>query len=72
MKKETLVECTGIVIETLPNAMFKVKLINEKIINTYISGKIRKNYIKISKGDNVTVQYSCYDDTKGRIIYRNN
>ena len=69
-EKENLNNLEGIVTETLPNATFKVKLLTGKIVNAHISGKIRKNYIKISKGDLVTVQFSRYDCEKGRITYR--
>ncbi len=68
--KENLNDFEGTVIEMLPNATFKVKLLSGKTINAYISGKMRKNYIKISKGDSVTVQFSRYDSETGRIIYR--
>jgi len=75
MGKDTeTIEVTGIVIEPLPNATFKVKLNDESyegmIINAHLSGKMRMNYIKILPGDNVTVELSTYDLTKGRITYR--
>jgi len=70
MNKENILEFKGIVIESLPNATFKVKLENNHIINAHISGKIRKNYIRILVGDSVIVEVSPYDLTKGRIIYR--
>lgn len=70
-KKENLFELDGVVVEMLPNANFKVELTNSSIINAHLSGKMRKNYIKISKGDKVTVQFSTYDTKKGRIIFRN-
>ncbi len=76
MKKEkkknikNVIELKGIVIESLPNATFKVKLENEHIINAHISGKMRKNYIRILIGDSVIVEITPYDLTKGRIIYR--
>lgn len=60
----------GVIIETLPNAMFKVKLDNGHEILAHISGKMRMNYIKILVGDKVTVELSPYDLTKGRITYR--
>lgn len=60
----------GLVIESLPNAMFRVQLENRYVILAHISGKIRRNYIKILVGDRVTVELSPYDLTKGRIIYR--
>ncbi|MCA9278511.1 MAG: translation initiation factor IF-1 [Phycisphaeraceae bacterium] len=61
------------VIEAMPNAMFKVELPNEQktIILAYMSGKMRKHYIRITPGDTVTVELSPYDLTKGRITYRN-
>ena len=64
------IKVEGKVIEALPNAMFKVKLDSGQEILCYISGKIRLNYIKILAGDNVTVEISPYDLTKGRIIRR--
>ncbi|BBA84973.1 translation initiation factor IF-1 [Candidatus Nardonella dryophthoridicola] len=69
MKKKN--EFKGIIIDTLPNTNFKVKLENGHIITAYISGKIRKNYIKILTGDKVTVELTSYDINKGRIIFRN-
>ncbi len=71
MIKENAVEMDGIVIETLPSTSFKVKLNNGHIINAHISGRMRKNYIRILTGDRVTVQITGYDLTKGRIIFRN-
>ncbi|BBA85169.1 translation initiation factor IF-1 [endosymbiont of Sipalinus gigas] len=65
------IEMKGIVINTLPNMKFKVKLENGNIIIAYISGKIRKNFIKILIGDKVTVEITPYDLSKGRIIFRN-
>ncbi|MGD6858614.1 MAG: translation initiation factor IF-1 [Enterobacteriaceae bacterium] len=65
------IEAKGIVIETLPNTTFKVKLENNNIILAYISGKIRKNYIRILTGDSVTVELTPYDKNRGRIIFRN-
>lgn len=72
MKKESVMEFKGIVIESLPNATFKVKLENNYIIIAHISGRMRKNYIRILTGDSVIVEVSPYDLTKGRIIYRAN
>ncbi|ATX33468.1 translation initiation factor IF-1 [Candidatus Carsonella ruddii] len=63
-------EMEGVVINTMPNATFKVKLENGFLINSYISGKIRKNFIKIMIGDRVKILISYYDLTKGRIIHR--
>lgn len=70
MPKEDQIEMKGTVLETLPNTIFKVKLDNDHIVTAHISGKIRKNYIRILRGDRVTVQLTPYDLTKGRIIYR--
>lgn len=70
MPKEETIEVQGTVIDTLPNAMFKVKLENGQIILAYVSGKIRMHFIKILPGDKVTVELSPYDLTKGRITYR--
>jgi translation initiation factor IF-1 len=70
MKKEDVVEFKGTVIESLPNATFKVKLENNHIVNAHISGRMRKNYIKILIGDSVIVEITPYDLNKGRIIYR--
>jgi len=60
----------GEVIESLPNAMFRVRLENEHEITCHVSGKIRMNYIRILPGDKVTVEMSPYDLSKGRITYR--
>jgi translation initiation factor IF-1 len=70
MAKEDHIEMPGVVIETLPNTMFRVKLENGHIITAHISGKMRKNYIRILTGDKVTVQMTPYDLTKGRIVFR--
>jgi translation initiation factor IF-1 len=64
------IQAEGIVIEALPDAMFKVELENGHVIKATISGKIRKNYIRIMTGDKVTVDITPYDLTKGRIILR--
>ncbi len=69
MKKE-VIEFKGVVIESLPNANFKVKLENDHIVNAHISGKMRKNYIRILVGDSVKVELTPYDLSKGRITYR--
>ncbi len=69
MSKETI-EFEGTIVESLPNAMFKVKLENEHMVLAHISGKIRKNFIKILPGDKVKVELTPYDLTRGRIIYR--
>ena len=65
-----VIEVEGLVVENLPNAMFKVELENGHIILAHVSGKIRMNYIRILPGDKVTVEMSPYDLTKGRITYR--
>jgi len=70
MPKEDDIEVRGTVIETLPNAMFKVKLESGQLILAYVSGKMRMHFIKILPGDKVTVELSPYDLTKGRITYR--
>lgn len=69
-KKQDVVEVEGVVIEALPNAMFRVKLQNEHLILAHISGKMRLNFIRILPGDRVLVELSPYDLTRGRIIYR--
>ena len=70
MPKEDNIEVEGRIIETLPNAMFKVVLENGQVILAYVSGKMRMHFIKILPGDRVTVELSPYDLTKGRITYR--
>ena len=70
MAKEDNIELEGLVIDTLPNTTFKVKLENDHIITAHISGKMRKNYIRILTGDKVKVEMSPYDLTKGRITFR--
>lgn len=70
MSKEDTIEVEGIVIDALPNAVFKVKLENGHEIIAHISGKLRQNYIKILTGDRVTVELSPYDLARGRIIWR--
>lgn len=70
MPKEDQIEMAGVIIETLPNTTFKVKLENGHIINAHISGRMRKNYIRILTGDSVMVELTPYDLTKGRIIFR--
>ncbi len=69
-KKEETIQVEGIVVEALPNTTFKIKLDNGHTIMAYISGRMRKNYIRILPGDRVTVELTPYDLTKGRIIYR--
>ena len=70
MAKDDVIEGEGTVIETLPNAMFKVELENGHEILAHVSGKIRMNYIRILPGDKVTIELSPYDLTRGRITYR--
>jgi len=70
MAKEPNIEVDGIVLETLPNAMFRVKLDNDHELIAHISGKMRMNYIKILPNDKVKLELSPYDLTKGRITYR--
>ena len=70
MGKEDVLEMEGEVLENLPNATFKVKLENDHVVLGYISGKMRMNYIRILPGDNVTVEISPYDLSKGRITFR--
>lgn len=69
-KKEEGIEVEGLVVETLPNAMFRVELKNKHRILAHISGKMRMHFIKILPGDRVVVELSPYDLTRGRIIYR--
>jgi translation initiation factor IF-1 len=71
MAKEEAIEMEGTVTETLPNTHFRVQLDNGHIVIAHISGRMRKNYIRILMGDRVTVQLTPYDLTKGRIIFRN-
>lgn len=70
MAKEENIEVQGTIVETLPNAMFRVELENGQIILAYVSGKMRMHFIKILPGDKVTVELSPYDLTRGRITYR--
>ena len=70
MPKQSAIEQDGVIVETLPNAMFKVELENGHVIIAHISGKMRMNYIKILPGDRVKVEMSPYDLTKGRISFR--
>lgn len=70
MSKEDQIEMEGTVIDALPNTMFRVQLENGHIILAHISGKMRKNYIRILKGDKVTVEMTPYDLSKGRITFR--
>ncbi len=70
MAKEEHIQMSGTVIDTLPNTMFRVKLENGHVVTAHISGKMRKNYIKILTGDSVKVELTPYDLTKGRITFR--
>ena len=70
MAKEESIEIEGTVVESLPNAMFRVELSNGHKILAHISGKMRMHYIRILPGDKVTVEMSPYDLTRGRITYR--
>lgn len=70
MAKQDVIELEGTVLDTLPNAMFKVELENGHEILAHVSGKIRMNYIRILPGDKVTVEMSPYDLTRGRITFR--
>lgn len=70
MAKEDLIEFQGVVVELLPNAMFRVKLENDHVILAHTSGRMRRNRIRILVGDTVTVEMTPYDLTKGRITLR--
>ena len=70
MAKSEAIEVEGVVLEKLPNAMFKVEIEGGHVILAHISGKLRMNYIKILPGDKVTLALSPYDLSKGRIIWR--
>ncbi len=70
MSKEEAIQFEGEVVETLPNTTFRVKLKTGHVVTAHISGKMRKNYIRILTGDQVTVEMTPYDLTKGRIVYR--
>lgn len=70
MPKEDAFEVNGTIIETLPNAMFRVELENKHVVLAHVSGKMRKNFIRILPGDRVLVELSPYDLSRGRIIYR--
>lgn len=70
MSKEEQIEFDGVVVDTLPNTMFRVKLDNGHVVIAHISGKMRKHYIRILTGDQVKVEMTPYDLTKGRITYR--
>ncbi|MES2663260.1 MAG: translation initiation factor IF-1 [Pseudomonadota bacterium] len=70
MSKDDHIEMEGTVTETLPNTLFRVELDNGHVVTAHISGKMRKNYIRILTGDKVKVDMSPYDLSKGRIIFR--
>ncbi|MCG2711752.1 MAG: translation initiation factor IF-1 [Candidatus Omnitrophica bacterium] len=70
MAKEAGIQVEGKILETLPNAMFKVELENGHKVLAHVSGKMRMHFIRILPGDSVTVELSPYDLTRGRIIYR--
>ena len=70
MAKEDNIEMQGTILETLPNTMFRVEPENGHVVIAHISGKMRKNYIRILTGDKVTVQLTPYDLSKGRIVFR--
>ena len=70
MAKEDVIEMQGTILDTLPNTMFRVELENGHVVIAHISGKMRKNYIRILTGDKVTVELTPYDLTKGRIVLR--
>ncbi|MBI5885658.1 MAG: translation initiation factor IF-1 [Deltaproteobacteria bacterium] len=70
MVKEESIQVEGTVVETLPNAMFRVELENKHVVLAHVSGKMRMHFIKILPGDKVTIELSPYDLTRGRITYR--
>ena len=70
MSKQDLLEFKGTVTDLLPNAMFRVQLENGHIVTAHTAGKLRKNRIRVLQGDNVTIEMTPYDLTKGRIIFR--
>ena len=70
MAKEEQIEMEGVVIDALPNTMFRVQLDNGHVVLAHISGKMRKNYIRILKGDKVTIEMTPYDLNKARIVFR--
>jgi translation initiation factor IF-1 len=70
MPKEDAIEVVGTVVETLPNAMFRVELESKHMVLAHVSGKMRKNFIRILPGDKILVELSPYDLTRGRIVYR--
>ena len=70
MAKEDAIQMEGKVVETLPNTTLRVELENGHLVTAHISGRMRKNYIRILTGDSVTVELTPYDLSKGRIVYR--
>jgi translation initiation factor IF-1 len=70
MAKEPGIEVDGEIVETLPNALFRVKLENDHVVLAHVSGKMRMHYIKILPGDTVKLELSPYDLSRGRITYR--
>ena len=70
MAKSDVIEMEGVIVDTLPNTMFRVELENGHVVTAHISGKMRKNYIRILTGDKVKVELTPYDLSKGRIVYR--
>ena len=70
MPKSDAIEMEGVIIDPLPNTMFRVELSNGHVVTAHISGKMRKNYIRILTGDKVKVELTPYDLSKGRIVYR--
>ena len=70
MAREDHIEMEGVIVDTLPNTMFRVELENVHVVTAHISGKMRKNYIRILTGDKVKVELTPYDLSKGRIVYR--
>ena len=70
MAKEEAIQMEGVVTETLPNTTFRVELENGHVVTAHISGKMRKNYIRVLEGDRVKVEMSPYDLSRGRVTYR--
>ena len=70
MAKSDVIEMEGVIIDTLPNTMFRVELSNGHVVTAHISGKMRKNYIRILTGDKVKVELTPYDLSRGRITFR--
>ena len=70
MAKEEQIEMEGTIVDTLPNTTFRVQLDNGHVVTAHISGKMRKNYIRLITGDRVTVELTPYDLSKGRITFR--